>query len=268
MYFIEIKNRIVTMSKLYNFWKIYLLLATAILAVIVVFSQETRQLATDKPQAIADLKTNEGAALVNAKWFVQPAHIADADFKLPGASANDIMLLYPTGTKIKSHTIHPQINAADFDKGFIPIKPTSLEMREGMGLVSMAWYKVDLTIPETIGKLNTAGTTAVFEIVVDDYSDLWVNGKQMHGFGQSGNGVIPGYNTRNRVILTDHAKAGDHFTIAILGINGPLGMIPDNYIWIRNAVVDFYKEGIPVNSAWKDIGKIYSIDESLSAIIA
>ena len=230
--------------------------------------QETRQLAVDKPQAIADLKTNEGAALVNAKWFVQPAHIVDADFKLPGAAANDMLLLYPTGAAVKTHTISPQVNAVDFDKAFTPIKPASLEMREGMGLVSLAWYKVDVTIPETIGKLSTEGTTAVFEIVVDDYSEIWVNGKQMRGFGQAGNGVIPGYNTRNRVTLTDHAKAGDHFSIAILGINGPLGMIPDNYIWIRNAVVDFYKDGLPVNAAWRDIGKIYTIDESLNKIIS
>ncbi|MES1226169.1 MAG: SMP-30/gluconolactonase/LRE family protein, partial [Bacteroidota bacterium] len=228
--------------------------------------QETRQLAVNKPQAIADLKTSEGAALVNAKWFVQPAHIIDADFRLPGSAANDMLLLYPTGAAVKTHTIHPQINTADFDKNFVSIKPTSLEMREGMGLVSLAWYKVDVTVPETIGKLNTEGTTAVFEVVVDDYSEIWVNGQQMHGFGQSGNGVISGYNTRNRVILTDHAKPGDHFSIAILGINGPLGMIPDNYIWIRNAVIDFYKE-LPVNPEWKDIGKIYSIDSSLENII-
>lgn len=255
------------MRKIYEFWKIYLLIIIGLLAVFVLFSQETRQLTTDKPQAVADLKTTEGAALVNANWYVQPAHIVDANFKSPGAAANDLLLLYPTGVAVKTHTIHPQINAIDFDKNFMPIKSTSLEMREGMGLVSMAWYKVELTIPALIGKLNTAGTTAVFEIVVDDYSEIWVNGKQMHGFGQSGNGVIAGYNTRNRVVLTDNAKAGEHFSIAILGINGPLGMIPDNYIWVRNAVVDFYKDGIPVNTSWKDIGKIYTLDESLNSII-
>jgi len=230
-------------------------------------AQETRQLATDKPQAVADLTTNEGAALVDAHWFVQPAHIVDADFRLPGASASDQMLLYPTGAAIKTHTIHPQINAADFDKNFMAIKPTSLEMREGMGLVSLAWYKADVTIPQNIGKLPAEGTTAVFEIVVDDYSEIWVNGRQAHGFGQSGNGVIAGYNARNRVILTNHAKPGDHFSIAILGINGPLGMIPDNYIWIRNAVIDFYKEW-PVNEAWKDMGKMYRIDADLDNIVA
>ena len=81
------------MSRIYHFWKIYLLLIMAILAVLFVFSQETRQLATGKPAAVADLKTIEGAALLDAKWFVQPAHIIDADFKLPGASANDVLLL-------------------------------------------------------------------------------------------------------------------------------------------------------------------------------
>ncbi|MBS1598789.1 MAG: SMP-30/gluconolactonase/LRE family protein [Bacteroidetes bacterium] len=243
------------------------MLLICLLIAFMVHGQETRQLSVDKPQAIADLKSIEGAALVNAKWFIQPAHIIEADFKSPGPSMSDKLLLYPTGMNIKTHTIHPQVNAADFEKNFMQVQPTDLEMREGMGLVSTAWYKVTLTIPPTIGKLNTNGTTAVFEIVMDDYSEIWVNGKQMHSFGQSGNGVIAGYNTRNRVILTDNAKPGDQFSIAILGINGPLGMIPDNYIWVRNAVVDFYKE-IPVNPSWKNIGKIYTVDEKLNTIIS
>lgn len=255
------------MSRLYNFWKIYLLMILALLAAFLVFAQESRQLATGNPQAVADLKTMEGASLVNASWYVQPAQIKQTDFRTPGASANDILLLYPTGAAVKTHTIYPQINATDFEKNFIAIKPTQLEMREGTGLVSMAWYKIELTIPEKIGKLSTAGTTAVFEIVVDDYSEVWINGKQQHGIGQNGNGVIAGYNTRNRVVLTNNAKPGEFFTIAILGINGPLGMIPDNYIWIRNAVIDFYNDGIPAPQAWKDQGKIYSFEKRLNEII-
>ncbi len=225
--------------------------------------QEIRQLAVDKPQAIADLRTVEGAALVNAKWFVQPAHIVAADFRSPGPGANgDALPLYPTGMAIKSHSIHPQVDSKDFDAGFSEIKANNLEMREGMGLVSFVWFKTELTIPETIGKLSTRGTSVVFEIVVDDYSEIWVNGKQTQGFGQTGNGVIAGYNTRNRVVLTNNAQPGQKFSVAILGINGPLGRIPDNYIWIRNAVIDFYRE-LPVNPAWKDIGRIYTIDETL-----
>ena len=232
-----------------------------------VFAQETRQLAVDKPQAIADLKTTAGAALVDARWYVQNAHVTDVDFKTPGKGSNgDPLLLYPTGASIKTNQLHPQIGAADFNNEFKEIKPTELESRQGTGLLSFVWYKVDVIIPQMIGKFNTNGSTAVFEIVMDDYSEIWVNGKQMQGFGQSGNGVISGFNTRNRVILSNDAKAGDHFSIAVLGINGTIGKLPENYIWVRNAVIDFYKE-LPTNPLWKDIGKIYTIDEKLNTII-
>lgn len=258
------------MSRIYDFLKLYLLVLLALLLAVAVFGQETRQLAVDKPQAIADLKTHDGAALVNAKWYVQPAHIMDKEFFLPGPKkgGGDALLLYPTGKTIQTQNLHPQIGAANFEKGFVSLNPNELESRQGTGLLSFVWYKVELTIPETIGKLKTDGATAVFEIVVDDYSEIWVNGKQQAGFGQTGNGLISGYNTRNRVLLTDHAKAGEKFLVYILGINGPVGKLPDNYIWVRNAVVDFYKDGLPVNASWKNIGKIYTIDEQLNSIIA
>jgi gluconolactonase len=44
-------------------------------------------------------------------------------------------------------------------------------------------------------------------------------------------------------------------------------MIPENYIWVRNAVIDFYKE-LPTNKDWNQIGKIYAIDSSLAHIIS
>ncbi|HTL07418.1 MAG TPA: SMP-30/gluconolactonase/LRE family protein [Chitinophagaceae bacterium] len=232
----------------------------------IVLAQETRQLTTARPDAVADLTTEQGAALLNAQWFVQPARIVDASFRLPGASATDNMLLYPTGATVKTHTIQPQINAPDFDKRFIPVAANSLAMRKGMGLVSLAWYKVELTIPALVGQLSTNGAVAVFEAVVDDYSEIWVNGRQMHSPGQTGNGVIAGYNNINRVVLSQHAQPGDHFSIAILGINGPQGMIPDNYIWIRSAVVDFYTSW-PVKEDWKNVGSIYAFDTALNSII-
>jgi gluconolactonase len=235
---------------------------------VIAIAQENRQLTIGRPDAIVDLKTAEGVSLVAAKWFVQDAHVTDADFKAPGPGSNgDKLPLYPTGAAIKTHTIHPQLGAPDFNAGFKEIKSSDLENRQGSGLVSFVWYKLELMIPPTLGKLNTLGTTAIFEITVDDYSEIWVNGKQVQGPGQIGNGVISGYNSRNRIILSNNAMPSQKFSIAILGINGPLGQIPDNYIWIRNAVVDFYKE-LPANKDWKDIGKIYSINEQLSSIIS
>jgi hypothetical protein len=128
------------------------LLALFVLISILSQAQETRQLAVDKPQAIADLRTTEGAALVNARWYVQPAHLQEADFKSPGSIATDAMLLYPTGMSIKTNTLHPQVDAKDFEAGYKEMKSTSLEMREGTGLVSFVWFRTELTIPETIFK--------------------------------------------------------------------------------------------------------------------
>src|SRR6266487_6264112 len=105
------------MSKLYTLLKFYILLVILIAASIIAFAQETRQLAVDKPQAIADLKTTEGTALVDAKWFAQEGHIVNADFRAPGPFAADALALYPTGMSIKTHQLHPQIGAPDFDKG-------------------------------------------------------------------------------------------------------------------------------------------------------
>jgi gluconolactonase len=256
------------MSRLYSFLKIYALILAALLAALAAFTQETRQLSVDKPQAVADLRTTEGAALMSARWYVQPAKVTNASFNLPGRGTNgDLLLLYPTGLAISTNQLSPQSGSVNFDKGFKEIKATDLESRQGTGLLSFVWYKVELTIPEVIGKLNTHGTTAVFEVVMDDYSEIWVNGKQMQGFGQTGNGVIAGFNARNRVVLTNDSRPGQKYSIAILGVNGPIGKLPENYIWIRNAVVDFYKDGLPVNSSWKDIGKVYTIDEQLNSII-
>ena len=88
-----------------------MLLLVAILVSIFALSQETRLLSVDKPQAIADLKTKEGAASVNARWFVQPAHLREKQFNLPGPQrgGGDALLLYPTGALTKTNLLHDSI---------------------------------------------------------------------------------------------------------------------------------------------------------------
>src|SRR5688500_6654500 len=117
--------------------KIFLLLI-GIWQLVTGFTQEIRHLAVDKPHATADLRTIAGAALVNAKWYVQTAHIEDKDFRLPGpaSSGGDALALYPTGPVIKTNTLHPQIGADDFDKSWGYIQPSDLETRYGTGLLS------------------------------------------------------------------------------------------------------------------------------------
>jgi gluconolactonase len=75
---------------------------------------------------------------------------------------------------------------------------------------------------------------------VDDYAEVWVNGKAPFALGQSGGAVAAGWNAPNRVVLTRDARPGEKFRIAVLGINGPLSTHPDTYIWVRGATLDFY----------------------------
>jgi len=55
----------------------------------IAFAQETRQLAVDKPEAIADLKTKEGAALVSAKLYVQHENVHEK-WVNPGVYTNGL----------------------------------------------------------------------------------------------------------------------------------------------------------------------------------
>ncbi len=229
-------------------------------------AQENRQLTVARPDAVIDLKTLKGTQEVGANWFEQNAKIMETEFGSPGPVKEDSLKIYPTGSKVLTNKIEPMIGSSNFESGFKNILPTSLEDRFGTGLVSFVWFKVNLMLPETLGKTEVLGSRVVFEIVMDDYSEIWVNGKQVAGFGQVGNGVISGYNAPNRVLLTDNAQPGQTFNISILGINGVLGNIPSNYIWIRNATIDFYKKS-STNNTSHNIGQIFAIDPKLNQII-
>src|SRR5262249_25885959 len=83
------------------------------------------------------------------------------------------------------------------------------------------------------------GSTVVFEVVVDDYAEVWVNGKMPLAMGQIGGQVVGGFNTPNRVLLSRDAAPGQRFQLAVFGINGPISTSPANYIWMRSATLDF-----------------------------
>lgn len=230
-------------------------------------AQEHRELAIGQPDAVVDLRTQEGIQILRSAWKYSDAQIVEAPFQTPGPSGDDPLLLYPTGKKITSHTLVPKAGLADYDDSqWETLPPTSLETRRGKGLLSFNWYRLHITIPEKVGAFDPTGSTVVFEIVVDDYSEIWINGVLNKTFGQSGSGVIQGFNARNRVFLTNNAKPGEEFQIAVLGINGPLADLPSNYIWIRSATLDFYKD-YPVNPSWKAIGHITLFDKELEEVL-
>jgi gluconolactonase len=106
--------------------------------------------------------------------------------------------------------------------------------------VCFNWYRIGVTIPERIGDLNPSRATVVFEVVIDDYAEVWVDGELPLVLGATGGQVVGGFNAPNRVVLTRDARPGDRFQIAVFGINGPISTSPRNYIWMRNATLDVY----------------------------
>ncbi|HEU4490262.1 MAG TPA: hypothetical protein VFR74_05265, partial [Jiangellales bacterium] len=97
-----------------------------------------------------------------------------------------------------------------------------------------------MTLPERVGDLDVAGATVVFEVVVDDYAEVWVDGRLPLALGDTGGPVVAGFNAPNRVLLTRTARPGQTFAIAVLGINGPISASPRNYIWLRGVTLDLY----------------------------
>ena len=213
-----------------------------------------------RPDALIDLRTADGARLVDARWRYSDTTIVEADFNAPGVD------LRPSGQPIKTFDYAPKAGAADFDDSqWQTIEPAALEARRSTGKLCFNWYRTTITIPERIGAFETRGSTIVFEIVVDDYAEIWVDGRLPRVLGLSGGGLVKGFNAPNRVILTTDARPGQRLTLAILGVNGPLSDPPSNFIWVRSATLDFFKPG--ATSGPTTPARVTRIDPALDAIV-
>jgi len=217
-----------------------------------------------RADAIVDLRTGDGAKSVGATWKYANASIVPFDFHAPGAD------LKPTGAPIKTFDLVPRAGGAAFDdSSWETIDPTSLETRRTPGKLAFGWYRLTFTIPKQLGGFDTAGTTAVFEIVVDDYAEISVNGSMpvVLGGGGSLGSTIHGYNTPQRVIVGRDVTPGQTVTIAVLGINGPFSDLPANYVWVRSATLDFYKPQRVVEAHLAG-GTVERLDPALDAIVS
>jgi gluconolactonase len=146
----------------------------------------------------------------------------------------------------RTFDVVPHAEPVDFDDSdWAALAPTDTMLRLANGRVCFNWYRIAVTLPERIGDTDVTGTTVVFEVVIDDYAEVWVNGSMPHALGDTGGPVVAGVNAPNRVVLTRDARPGDRFVIAVFGINGPISAAPPNYIWMRTATLDLYAGGRP-----------------------
>jgi gluconolactonase len=189
-----------------------------------------------KPAASIDLATVDGVKAVGGQWRYSDTRIVETNFNAAGADNQ------PSGPAVKTYDYEPKAGVEDFDDTNWEIVPAAdLQKRRGNGRLSFNWYRITVTIPETVNGFATAGSTVVFQTALDDYAEVWVNGELARFLGQKGGSVVAGWNAPNRLVVGRDVKPGQRIQLAIFGINGPISNPPTNFIWVREAKLEFYK---------------------------
>jgi gluconolactonase len=219
---------------------------------------------TGKAKAVIDLATREGVDLVKGQWRYSDTKIVEVDFKAAGPDKQ------PTGKPIKTYDFTPHAGTANFDDSkWETLDATTLEARRSTGRLCFNWYRINLTIPERVNDFDVAGATAVFETSIDDYAEIWVDGELARAPDQSGGSVVKGWNTANRLIINRSVQPGQKIQLAIFGANGPLSNPPTNYIYVREAKLEFYKGGVvPVDITPSEVNvEVLRKDPAIDAIV-
>jgi gluconolactonase len=168
-----------------------------------------------------DLRTKDGVATVKGQWKYHDVKIVEVDGKAPDGKPN------------KTYNIEPRAEKADFDDAkWETIAPETLKDRRSTGQVCFCWYRIKVTIPP-----EAEGKTVFFQTVVDDYGEIWVDGRLPRTPGKSGEAVVAGFNVPNRVELKD-PKPGKVYQIAVFGINGPISAAPTNWIFLGDTFLE------------------------------
>jgi gluconolactonase len=216
------------------------------------------------PDALVDLQSDAGVALVDGQWRYSDARVREIEFVDVGHPDDP---LGPGLGPNRTYDVVPHGEAEDHDDSdWLALAPADTRRRLSQGRVCFNWYRIAVTIPDRVGDFDPTGASVVFEVTIDDYAEVWVNGELPHALGDTGGPVVGGFNTPNRVLLTDDARPGQRFQLAVFGINGPISASPHNYIWVRSATLDFYagERSGPAARADLDIDRA---DPALEAIL-
>ncbi len=178
------------------------------------------QVAAAPPRRI-DLRTKAGVDAVKGAWRYSDVKLVEVPNK------------GPDGKPVTTYNIEPKAFGADFDdSAWEVIAPETLKNRRSTGLVCFAWYRIKITIPP-----EAAGKAVYFQTTVDDYGEVWVDGKLPRAPGKTGGEVVAGFNAPNRVELKD-PKPGKVYQIAVFGMNGPISAAPTNYIFLGETFLE------------------------------
>lgn len=218
------------------YFSIFASLVLFVVSFVSVVAEIQPAVPTGKADATINLATDEGAKMVKGEWRYSDTKIIETNFYAAGAEGQ------PTGAPVKTYDYTPHAGGADFDDSkWEAIAANELSKRRGNGRIWFNWYRIKITIPESVNGFDTNGSTVVFQTALDDYAEVWVDGEIARALGQQGGSVVAGWNAPNRLVIGRNVKAGQTIQLAVFGINGPISSPPTNFIWVREAKLDFYK---------------------------
>jgi hypothetical protein len=184
------------------------------------------------PVHVVDLMTEAGSAVFGAVWRGKEAKLVECP------ALSDSRPEFKTTYDVEPHAELPGFD----DSGWEVVPPTDLGGKRGGGMVSFFWFRATLTIPASAAGFDTAGAKMVLRVNVDDYAEVWVNGAMPRAAGRPSPATIQGFNMPNRLVLGDNVVSpGDKFEIAVFAINGPISAAPANFLWFREAKVEFFR---------------------------
>jgi hypothetical protein len=171
-----------------------------------------------------DLSTKDGVAAVKGQWKFHDVKIIEVEGKGPDGKPNRTYNVEPRGEQ----AARPDYDDSQWES----IAPETLRKGRSTGLVCFCWYRIKITIPP-----EAAGKAVFFRTTVDDYGEVWVDGKLPRTVGATGGAIVAGFNAPNRVELKD-AQPGKVYQIAVFGINGPISAAPTNWIFLADTYLD------------------------------
>jgi gluconolactonase len=217
------------------------------------------------PAASIDLATVEGTKIVNGEWRYSDTKIVEVDFNSAGDDNQ------PSGPAVKTYDYMPKAGGSEFDDStWQKISATNLSRRRGNGRISFNWYRINITVPAKIGDFDPTGSTIVFQTALDDYAEIWVNGEISRFLGQKGGSVVAGWNAPNRLVIARDVRPGQKIQLAVFGINGPISNPPTNFIWVREAKLDFYtsESAGPIAITPSEVNvEVVRLDDAINKIV-
>ena len=166
------------------------------------------------PREILNLLDEKDLQSVNGMWRFAPGLV-------PG-EPNEGLVPQLEGTPAR---------LVDYDDSAWEIR-SDLTLWHSKGL-AFAWYRIKVTLPETVGGQALAGSRCLFETCVDDYGEIWIDGECNRD-----RGTVQGFNVPQRIPVSTDPKPGDQHTIAILAMNGPIAA-PGGAVFVRFATLAF-----------------------------